>query len=143
LLAERGARGLREPGEQGRVEQPGGDRADPDAQLGEVARDGQRHADDAALPGRVGGLADLAVEGRHRGRVHDDAALPPPAPRSASAVAASLAVGGAARRMQLTVPIRSAWIARGKPARSAGPRRPNVLSAVPIPAQLTRAWRPP
>ena len=36
---------------------------------------GKRHADDARLRGRVGGLADLPVEGRGRRGVHDDAAL--------------------------------------------------------------------
>src|SRR2546430_13153071 len=40
-----------------------------DAELGEVPRDRQRQADDAALGRRVGGLPDLAIEGRHRGRI--------------------------------------------------------------------------
>ena len=36
---------------------------------------GKRHADDAALRGGIGGLADLAVEGRDAGGVDADAAL--------------------------------------------------------------------
>ena len=36
---------------------------------------GQGHADHAALGGRVGGLADLAVEGGDRGDGDDGAAL--------------------------------------------------------------------
>ena len=43
--------------------------------LGEVARRRQREADDAALRGGVGDLADLAVEGGDRGGVDADAAL--------------------------------------------------------------------
>ena len=41
----------------------------------ELARDGQRHARDAGLGGRVGGLADLAFEGGDRRGVDDHAAL--------------------------------------------------------------------
>ena len=41
----------------------------------QVARDRKRHADDAAFGGRVGDLADLAVEGRDRRGVDDHAAL--------------------------------------------------------------------
>ena len=48
---------------------------DADAALGHVARRGQGHADDAALRGRVGDLADLAVVGGDRGGVDADAAL--------------------------------------------------------------------
>ena len=40
-----------------------------------LARRRKRQPDDAALRGRVGRLADLAVIGRNRGRVDDDAAL--------------------------------------------------------------------
>ena len=54
---------------------PGAIVHDADADAREVARDRQRHADDAALGGRVGGLADLAVEGGDRRGVDDDAAL--------------------------------------------------------------------
>src|SRR5207253_5760403 len=45
--------------------------ADPDALAREVARGWQRQAHHAALGGRVGGLADLAVE-RGDARGHDD-----------------------------------------------------------------------
>src|SRR5690606_30101838 len=58
----------------GRVDEAGGDAVDPDADDREVAGDGQGHADDATLRGRVGDLADLAVEGRHRGDGDDAAA---------------------------------------------------------------------
>ena len=74
-LAERLARLLGQRGEQRRVEQARGDRADADARAREVARGRQRHPDHAALRGRVGDLADLAVEGRDRGGVDDHAAL--------------------------------------------------------------------
>ena len=61
--------------EQRGVEQARGDRHDADAVLGEVARGRERHADDAALRGRVGDLADLAlVRGDRRG-LHAHAAL--------------------------------------------------------------------
>ena len=66
---------LGQRGEQRRVEQAGGDRVDADPVLREVARGGQRHADDAALGGGVGDLADLAVVGGDRGGVHAHAAL--------------------------------------------------------------------
>ncbi len=62
-------------GEQRGVEQARGDRVDADAQRGEVAGGGQRHADDAALRRAVGGLPDLAVVGGDRRGVHADAAL--------------------------------------------------------------------
>src|SRR5690606_28831526 len=58
-----------------RVDQAGGDAVDPHADGGQVAGDGERHADDTALGGRVGGLADLAVEGGDRGDGDDGAAL--------------------------------------------------------------------
>ena len=73
--AERVARLLGQAGQQRRVEQARGDRAHADAGLGEVARGGERHADDAALGGRVGDLADLAVVGGDRGGVDAHAAL--------------------------------------------------------------------
>ena len=69
------ARLLGQRGEQRRVEEAGGDRHDPDAARGHVARRRQGHADDAALRGRVGDLADLAVVGGDRGGVDADAAL--------------------------------------------------------------------
>jgi hypothetical protein len=49
--------------------------AHPDAVLRQVARHGQRHADQAALGRAVGLLADLAVEGRHRRGEHHHAAF--------------------------------------------------------------------
>ena len=45
------------------------------ADLRELARDRQRHRHHAALGGRIGGLADLAVVGGDRGGRDDDAAL--------------------------------------------------------------------
>src|SRR6266850_139546 len=75
LLAERDARGLREAGEERGVEETGGDGDHANAELGEIASDGQRHADDAALGGGVGGLADLAVEGGDGGGVDHHASL--------------------------------------------------------------------
>ena len=69
------ARLLGQGREQRGVEEAGGDRDDADAARGQVARRRQRHADDAALRGRVGDLADLAVVGGDRGRVDADAAL--------------------------------------------------------------------
>ncbi len=79
---------------------PGRDRHDADAELREVARDRQRHADDAALGRRVGDLADLAVERGDRGGVDDDAALAVSRSGSLSSIAA------AASRSTLNVPIR-------------------------------------
>ena len=58
-----------------RVEQARRDGADTDAEAGQFARDGQGHADDAGLGCCVGGLADLAIPGRHRSRVDDHAAF--------------------------------------------------------------------
>jgi hypothetical protein len=54
---------------------PGRDRHVADAALGEVARDRQGHADDAALRRRIGGLADLAVVGGDARRRDQHAAL--------------------------------------------------------------------
>src|SRR5580704_5476980 len=48
----------------GRVDQPGQDGVDPDADHREVSRHREGEADDAALGRRVRGLADLAVLGR-------------------------------------------------------------------------------
>ena len=42
---------------------------------GEIPGDGQRHSDDAALGGGVGGLSSLPVESGDGGRVDDDAPL--------------------------------------------------------------------
>jgi hypothetical protein len=60
---------------QRRLEQARRDRADADAVLREVARQRQRHAHEAGLAGRVGLLADLAVERGHRRRQHHHAAF--------------------------------------------------------------------
>jgi len=56
------------------VDESGEDGVDPHADGSEVAGHGQRHTHDAALGGRVGGLADLAVLGGDRRRVDDGAA---------------------------------------------------------------------
>src|SRR5215207_5536188 len=71
---ERLAELLRDRVEHRRCEQPRHDGHDADAVAREVAGDREREAEDAALRGRVGGLADLAVGRRHRGRAHDEAA---------------------------------------------------------------------
>ena len=60
---------------QRRGEQARRDGADADAVLRQVARHRQRHADQAALGGAVGLLADLAVEGGDRGGEQHHAAL--------------------------------------------------------------------
>ena len=57
------------------VDQAGRDGVEADADRGEVAGDGEGHADDAALGGGVRRLADLAVEGGDAGQVDDGAAL--------------------------------------------------------------------
>src|SRR6266508_3236719 len=75
LLAQRDARGLGQPRQHRCFENARRDRDDADAHFGQIARDGQSHADDAALGGRVGGLTDLAVEGGHRRRIDDHPAL--------------------------------------------------------------------
>src|SRR3954466_6708602 len=75
LSAERVAGLFGEAGEQWRVEQAGGDRAHADAAAGEVARGREGEADDAALGGAVGRLADLAVVGGDRGSGDVHAAL--------------------------------------------------------------------
>ena len=54
--------GLGQDVHQRRGKQSRGNGADADAVLRQVARHGQRHADDAALAGGIGLLADLAVE---------------------------------------------------------------------------------
>src|SRR6202022_5073783 len=51
------------------------DGGDPDAETAEVAGHGQGHACDPGLGGGVGDLADLTLECRDRGGVHDDAAF--------------------------------------------------------------------
>src|SRR5437899_8195859 len=69
---------LGQHGEHGRVEGTGGDGDHADAEPGQVARDGERPADPAALRPRAGSLAELAVEGGRRGGVDDNAAPPLP-----------------------------------------------------------------
>ena len=59
----------------GVLKMPGAMRTDADAEHRQLARDGQRHACDAGLGRRIGGLADLSFEGGHRRGVHDHAAL--------------------------------------------------------------------
>src|SRR3954452_4885228 len=75
LLAQRVLRLLRQTLEHRRQEQPRCDGDDPDQLVGEVARDRQRHADDAALGGRVRSLSDLPLERGDRRGVDDDPAL--------------------------------------------------------------------
>mmetsp|Transcript_6315 Transcript_6315/g.25625 ORF Transcript_6315/g.25625 Transcript_6315/m.25625 type:complete len:609 (+) Transcript_6315:468-2294(+) len=58
-----------------RAEDARRDRHVADAVAGQVARDRQGHADDAALGGRIGRLANLAVVGRDRGGRDQHAAL--------------------------------------------------------------------
>ena len=120
-LAERDANRIGQGGEQRRLEDAGRDGHDADPQLREIARDRQRHADDAALRGRVGGLADLAVEGRDRGGIDDDT------PRSPSAVGVFLAMMAATSRMQLKVPMRFTWMTRVNSSSLAGPALPKVF----------------
>ena len=76
LRPQRVLGGLRQAPQQGRVEQPWSDGHHPDTVLGELARDGERHADDPSLGSRVGRLADLAFERRDRGGVDDHPPLP-------------------------------------------------------------------
>ena len=66
---------LRKTGQQRGLEQAGRDGDHPHLSLGQFPGDRQRHPDDAALGRRVGGLADLAVEGGDGSGVHDHPAL--------------------------------------------------------------------
>ncbi len=75
LRAEGGFHGLRRGGQQRGVEDARQDRVHTDEITAEVARDGERHTDDAALGGGVGSLADLAVFGSNRSGVDDRAAF--------------------------------------------------------------------
>ncbi len=65
---------LREARKERGLEQPGRNGADADAHAGEVAGDGERHANDGALGGRVGCLANLAVIRSNARCVHNHAA---------------------------------------------------------------------
>src|SRR5213594_1654379 len=136
LLGERRADRLRQRAEQGRLEDSGRDRHHANAQLGEVACDGQGHAHDAALGRRVRRLADLPVERGHRGGVDDHAAL---------AVAARRVL----RHVDGREPdaIEGADQVHGDDAREllsfAGPDLPSVFMAVPMPAQFTSTLMAP
>src|SRR5690606_36894766 len=66
---------LGDAGQRRGVDDAGGDGVHADAELGQVARGGHGHAVHATLGGRVGDLADLALERRHGGGVDDHAAL--------------------------------------------------------------------
>src|SRR6185312_6911037 len=67
--------GLRREAVDRGVDDAGADGQHPDPDGGQVPRGGHGHADDAALGGRVGDLAGLALDARHRGSVDDYAAL--------------------------------------------------------------------
>ena len=54
----------------GGVDEARSDGVDPYTDSRQVPGDGKRHAHDAALGGRVGGLSDLTVEGRSRSHIH-------------------------------------------------------------------------
>ena len=75
LLSERDPRGFRQRREERCVEDARRNRHAPDADRRELPRHRQGEADDAALRGRIGRLADLTVEGRDRRGVDDHAAL--------------------------------------------------------------------
>ena len=120
---------------------PGRDRAHADAEAGEVARRGQREAHHAALGGRVGGLPDLAVEGRDRGGHHHRAAL------AVRRRARRAAIAAAHSRSTLKVPIRftrttvsNGWSAAG-PALAHGALGPADAGAGH--RQADRRRRPP
>ncbi len=66
---------LGDTGQHRGVDDAGGDGVHPDAELRQVAGGRDGHARHAALGRRIGDLADLALEGRHRRGVDDDAAL--------------------------------------------------------------------
>jgi hypothetical protein len=74
-LAERVLHLLRQRLHHRGQEQARRDGVHADAVARQFAGDRQRHADHAGLRGRVGGLADLALEGGDRGGVDDHAAL--------------------------------------------------------------------
>src|SRR4029453_8217733 len=63
LGAEGGADLVGHGGQHRGVEDPGGDRHHPDADPGQLAGDRQGHAGHPGLAGRLGGLADLALQG--------------------------------------------------------------------------------
>ena len=100
--------------QQRRVEEAGGDGDDANAARGHVAGGGQGHADDAALRGGVGDLADLAVVGGDRGSVTQT-------PRSPSASVSFSLIAAAAKRSTLKVRIRFTLTTLEKNSRLWGP----------------------
>jgi hypothetical protein len=114
----------------GGVEEAWGDGGDPDAGAGELAGQGQRHGDDAALGRGVGGLPDLAVEGGHAGGVDYNAAPP-------LLVGLVPTIAAAASRITLKVPTRFTWITFVNESSGWGPSLPTAFSAMATPAQLT------
>ena len=98
--AERILRLLRQRAQHRRAENAGRDRQHANAELREFARRRQRQRGNAALRRRIGGLADLALEGGDRRGGDDDAAL---AVRQRLELACMAA---ATSRIMLKVPIR-------------------------------------
>jgi hypothetical protein len=129
---------LRRALQQRRVEDARQDRVDADAVARKIARDRQRHADDAALRCRIGRLADLAVFGRDRGGVDDRAAF------AVFASGSSVSMPAADLAMQRKVPTRLIWMMRSKASSGKCLISPSalsrlaVLTALPVPAQLIR-----
>lgn len=66
---------LRSTGQHGRIHDPGSNRVHADTGAGQITGQRQCEADDSALRGRVGRLADLAFVGCYRGHVDDGAAF--------------------------------------------------------------------
>src|SRR5581483_1245003 len=96
----------------------------------EIARDRQRHADDARFRGRVGSLANLPVEGGDAGRVDDHAPL-----------AVLWRLRNDARRGQPDNVEAAEQVDRDDALELLERKRP--LAAVPMPAQLTTICSPP
>ena len=109
---------------------------DADADAREVARDRQRHADDAALGRRVGGLADLPVVGGDRRGVDDDAAL-------AAVVGRVLRIAARREADTLNVPMRLTSMILRNSSSGCGPSLPTTRPAVPTPARCTAICTPP
>ena len=100
---------------------------------GEVARGREREADDAALGGRVGDLADLAVVGGDRGGVDADAAL-----ALVVGVVAEHRGGREAQHVEGADQVdRGSRVSNS--SKLCGPLRPAIFSAGPMPAQQTRS----
>ena len=104
--------------------EPGRDRHHANAVTRELARDRQRHADDAALRRRC------------KPPVRSARRTPPPTPCSRSRRARpprwarSCVIASAASRIMLNVPIRLIVIVRAKPASDARPSLPTIRLAV-------------